>query len=92
MITIYNVLNDIDKKDYLNFEIDKLKCKRKKLGRYRGVFLNKKNIRCWGSQIKVNNKRIFLGYFHTEIEAAKRYNKYVIDNNLNRYLNIFEGR
>jgi hypothetical protein len=42
--------------------------------KYRGVYLRKGTSR-WHSQIKVNNKRIHLGYFDTEIDAAKAHDQ-----------------
>ena len=56
---------------------------------YRGVYMNKKDKR-YVSQIRVNSKYIYLGYFENKIDAAKAYNKYVIDNNLEHTLNIIE--
>lgn len=41
---------------------------------YKGVYWNKKDQR-WKTQIGFNNKRIYLGNFKNEIEAAKAYNK-----------------
>ena len=53
---------------------------------YRGVSFhkNRKNFR---STICVNNKQIHLGCFDTALEAAKIYDKYVIDNNLEHTTN-----
>lgn len=48
---------------------------------YRGVSF-KKNRNKFTSQIKVNNKNIYLGIYDDIIEAAKAYNKYIIDNDL----------
>lgn len=42
--------------------------------RYKGVVWHKKNKR-WEAGIKVNYKRIYLGSFHTEEEAALAYNE-----------------
>lgn len=56
---------------------------------YRGVYMNKKHKR-YVSQIRVNSKYIYLGYFENKIDAAKAYNQYVIDNNLEHTLNIIE--
>ena len=39
------------------------------------------------TQIKVNSKKIHIGTFNTAIEAAKAYDKYVIDNSLEHTLN-----
>ena len=51
---------------------------------YRGIcFTGKK----WRTQIVVNNKRIYLGTFTDIVEAAKAYDKYVIDNNLEHTIN-----
>lgn len=40
------------------------------------------------TRILVNYKNIFLGKFESEIDAAKAYDKYIIDHNLNRRLNF----
>lgn len=63
----------------------RLICKTNKSG-YRGVsFCNK--ILKWHSQISVSNKKIHLGFFDNKIDAAKAYDKYVIDNNLEHTIN-----
>ena len=48
---------------------------------YRGVSWHSRDNRWW-VQLNVKNKTIRLGYFDDEIEAAKAYDKYVLDNNL----------
>lgn len=35
----------------------------------------------------VNNKNKFIGYFNTALDAAKAYDKYVIDNKLEHTIN-----
>ena len=53
---------------------------------YRGVsFDNNRNK--WHSYISINRKRKFIGYFNTALEAAKAYDRYVIDNNLEHTIN-----
>lgn len=52
---------------------------------YRGVYFTGKK---WKTQIVVNNKRIYLGTFTDIVEAAKAYDKYVIDNNLEHTRNF----
>lgn len=54
---------------------------------YRGVHWNKTNNR-FVAQIRVDSIRIYLGSFKTAIEAAKAYDKYVIDNNLEHTRNF----
>jgi group I intron endonuclease len=57
--------------------------------RYKGIYKYNKTGK-WVSRITVNNKVIFLGYHITDTEAAQAYNDYVINNNLNRKLNVIE--
>ena len=57
----------------------KIRCNNK--SGYRGVSWHKSSNK-WTSKINIDNKRINLGYFTDKIEAAKAYDKYVIDNNL----------
>jgi group I intron endonuclease len=57
---------------------------------YFGVYkdgINKK-YSYWRTIINVNGKNINLGNHKTEIEAAKKYDEYVIENKLNRPLNF----
>lgn len=53
---------------------------------YRGVSWYKNNNK-WKASISVNNKVKHLGYFENKIDAAKSYNSFVIQNNLNHSLN-----
>ena len=76
-------LNDINKKKYLKEVEESKKLKRK----YKGICHRKNKINPWKAQIKVKGRQIYLGYYLTEIEAAKAYNDYVIKHNLNRSLN-----
>lgn len=55
--------------------------------KYRGVSFDKITNN-YKTSIKVQGKLIFLGRFNTPIEAAKAYDKYVIENNLERKLNF----
>ena len=52
---------------------------------YRGVSYNKGNNKCV-AQILVNNKRIYLGVFHSAVEGAIAYNNYIIENNLEGFI------
>ena len=54
---------------------------------YRGVSWHKRYNK-WVAKINVDKKRIYLGYFEDKIEAAKAYDKYVIDNNLEHTRNF----
>lgn len=54
---------------------------------YRGVCWHK-SCNKWQSYIKVNSKRIHLGSFNTALEAAKAYDKYIVDNKLEHTKNI----
>ena len=57
--------------------------------KYKGVHFNK-SIKKWIARIQINKKQIHLGCYKTEEEAAKVYNKYIDDNNLEYYSkNIF---
>lgn len=50
-----------------------------------GVVFHKRDKK-YQASIKVNNKRIHLGYFDTELEAKNTYDNYLIKNNLtNKY-------
>lgn len=52
----------------------------------RGAFYIKKTNK-WKSVIIINNKRIHLGHYSTEIEAHNKYLQYLKDNNLtNKYI------
>ena len=54
---------------------------------YRGVgFLKSRNK--FRARISVNYKEIHLGYFKTALEAAKAYDNYIIDNNLEHTKNL----
>ena len=54
---------------------------------YRGVHWYKISKK-WVSQTRVNRKLIYLGCYNTAIEAAKAYDKYIIDNNLEHTKNF----
>lgn len=43
----------------------------------------------WRTQLRLDGKQIVLGYFKNEEDAAKRYNEFIIENNLLNPLNIF---
>ena len=53
---------------------------------YRGVTWNKLRNK-WMVQIGVKGKHKYLGYFIDKLEAAKAYDKYVIENNLEHTIN-----
>lgn len=54
---------------------------------FRGVHFNTLSKK-WISKIKLSGVQITIGRYCTVIDAAKAYNKYVIDNNLEHSLNI----
>lgn len=63
----------------------------KKTSKYYGVSFSQSS---WGEnkwiiRTTVNKKQKHIGQFKDEIEAAKAYNDYVIENNLNKPLNYF---
>jgi hypothetical protein len=47
------------------------------LSKHKGVYWNKVRLK-WQAQIRHNNKRMSVGYFLSEIDAAKAYNKAAI--------------
>lgn len=53
---------------------------------YRGVHLSSADNK-WKSSISISNKSVHLGYFDTAKEAAKAYDKYVLENNLEHTIN-----
>ena len=53
---------------------------------YRGVSFNKRESK-WIARITVKPNRFFLGRFDTALDAAKAYDKYVLDNNLEHTIN-----
>ena len=52
---------------------------------FKGVCYYKKNNK-YVAYIKVNRKRIHLGYFQTAVEGAIAYNNYIIENNLEGFI------
>ena len=52
---------------------------------YKGVSYYKKTGR-YGAKIRVNKKRIHLGYFQTAVEAGIAYNNYILENNLEGFI------
>jgi len=51
---------------------------------YKGVHFDKSRNK-WQSYIQMNYKRIHLGRYQTELEAAQKYNEYIEKNNLEFY-------
>ena len=54
---------------------------------YRGASWHKRDKK-WMATICIDNKKIYLGYFDTSIKAAKAYDKYIEDNNLEHTKNF----
>ena len=54
---------------------------------YRGVSWFKNSSK-WRCRIAVDKKTIYLGHFNTAIEAARAYDQYIIDNNLEHTKNF----
>lgn len=77
-----NTLNDIDIVMY-----KKSKRETKILSKYRGVSKIKSKIHPWRAYVMFNRRMIHIGVYSTNIEAARAYNKYVIEHNLNKPLN-----
>lgn len=61
--------------------------KSKCISRYKGVCFVKRNQKKWTGIIDVNRERFYLGSYYTEEEAAKAYDNFIINNNLNRKIN-----
>ena len=61
----------------------------KKNSKYYGVSLNmnQKVKNKYKVRVKINKKPIYVGSYRTEIEAAREYNKYILDHALDRPLN-----
>lgn len=62
------------------------KIRKNNLSGYRGVYF-RKDIKKYRASITVNKKTINLGNFQDKIEAAKAYDQYVINNNLEHTTN-----
>ena len=76
-------LNNINEEEYL--EIIK---RGKNLIKCRGAFLVRKGSnKPWRSQITFKGASKFLGWYVTKLEALKAYNKFVVENHLDRPLN-----
>lgn len=54
---------------------------------YKGITWDKSRNK-WASKITINSKSIYLGRFETKIQAAKAYDQYVINNNLEHTRNF----
>ena len=51
---------------------------------YRGVCFHKKSQK-WRADIKIDKKQKYIGIYKTEIEAARAYNKFILDNDMNEF-------
>lgn len=79
--------NNYDPKKNLFSEIQKERLSRKS-SEYIGVS-KEKDCRRYRASIMIKSKKIPLGYFYEEINAAKTYNEAVIKNGLKRKINCF---
>lgn len=61
----------------------------KKTSKYTGVYFNKRNNK-FTAKTSINRKTKHIGYFDSELEAAKAYDDYIIKHKLNRKIN-FKG-
>ena len=82
--------------NYLNFPDDienilsyEFETKSSSSSEYTGVYYSSQRDK-WVAQIVENNKTKYLGCFEEEVIAAKKYDKYVIENNLPHPLNFPE--
>ncbi|MFA9398372.1 MAG: HNH endonuclease [Clostridiaceae bacterium] len=66
----YAVLNNVPEADFRKARFIKNNC----TSVYRGIFYSKIHKR-WVARIGVNKKRIYLGYFEREVDAARAYNE-----------------
>jgi len=77
-------LNFPDKKEkYLKSDVIKPSKKQENKCGYYGITYNKKNNK-YTTKIKINKKTIHIATSNTMIEAAKAYDKYIVDNNIPR--------
>lgn len=90
---IYIIRNGIDRK--LNFPSNDYSqatmpaTNQRKKSNYIGVSPPKREGGGWIAKLSVDGKTIHLGMFETELDAALAYNKYVIENGLNKKINTF---
>lgn len=61
----------------------------KKYSKFYGVsFVNRQQNKKWCAQLTIDKKHKHVGYYETEIDAAIAINKFIIENNMDRPLNI----
>lgn len=63
----------------------------KRRSKFYGVtFVDREQANQWCSQVTINRKHIHIGYFNNEIDAAITVNEFILENDIDRPLNIIK--